>query len=279
LAVEEDTTQPWFFSLQQQQLGPTTPVLKLLLQQSGCFVIVARGMAMNNMQQERALAASGELRNTSNMQKGQMVAADYIVSPSVTFSNNNAGGIGGMVGGLFGPIGAIAGAAMRSKEASTMLTLVDARSGVQLAAAEGSAKNIDIGGIGGLLGGAGGGIGGGYSNTAQGKGIVAAFTDSINNLIKAVKDYSAQNVNGGLGTGGHLVVQGGGSQSQVNLSQEKSINMAQAQTKLNALGFPVGQPDGMSGPKTHMALKNFQRSRGIAESGELDSNTVAELSK
>ena len=210
VAVHEDTSQPWFLQLQQRQLGPTTPVLKLLLQQSGCFVVVERGAAMQNMKQERNLAASGELRNTSKMQKGQMVAADYTLAPSITFSNNSAGGSGiGAVGGLFGPVGALVGAvagSARSKEASTLITLIDNRSGVQLAAAEGSAKNIDFGAMGGLFGGTGGGIAGGYSNTAEGKVIVAAFTDSINNLVKAVKSYRAQDVNGGLGNGGNLKV-------------------------------------------------------------------------
>lgn len=206
VAVEEDTTQPWFFSLQQYQLGPTTPVLKLLLQQSNCFVVVDRGGAMRNMQKERDLAASGELRKTSKMHKGQMVAADYILSPSVTFSNNNAGGAGAMLGGLLGSVGAVVGGSMSTKEASTMITLVDTRSGVQLAAAEGSAKNMDFGAIGGLFAGAGGGVGGGYSNTAQGKVVVAAFTDAVNNVIKAIKNYKAQNVKGGLGSGGHLKV-------------------------------------------------------------------------
>jgi curli biogenesis system outer membrane secretion channel CsgG len=207
IAVEEDQTQPWFFSLQQHQLGPTTPVLKLLLQQSNCFVVVERGKAMRNMQQERELAAAGELRSTSKMHKGQMVAADYILSPSVTFSNNNAGGLGGVIGGTFGgSLGAVIGGSVSAKEASTMLTLVDSRSGVQLAAAEGSARNMDFGAIGGLFGAHGGGVGGGYTNTAQGKVVVAAFTDSINNLIKAVRAYKAQEVKGGLGTGGHLKV-------------------------------------------------------------------------
>jgi hypothetical protein len=206
VAVEEDTTQPWFYSLQQYQLGPTTPVLKLLLQQSNCFVVVDRGGAMRNMQQERELAASGELRKTSKMHKGQMVAADYILSPSVTFSNNNAGGAGAMLGGLLGSVGAMVGGSMSTKEASTMITLVDTRSGVQLAAAEGSAKNMDFGAIGGLFAGAGGGVGGAYANTAQGKVVVAAFTDAVNNVIKAVKNYKAQDVKGGLGAGGHLQV-------------------------------------------------------------------------
>lgn len=206
LSIEEDTSQPWFQTLQQQQLGPTTPVLKLLLQQTGCFVIVERGKAMHNIMGERALAQSGELRSTSKMHKGQMVAADYTLSPSITFSNNNAGGGGAALGGLFGSIGAAIGGSMSSKEASTVLTLIDNRSSVQLAAAEGSAKNMDFGFVGGLLGGAGGGIGGGYSNTAQGKVIVAAFTDSINNIVKAVKNYKAQSVKGGLGNGGRMKV-------------------------------------------------------------------------
>ncbi len=206
VAVEEDTTQPWYYALQQHQLGPTTPVLKLLLQQTNCFVVVERGKAMRNMQQERELAASGELRSTAKMQKGQMVAADYILSPSVTFSNNNAGGMGAMAGGLLGSVGALVGGSVSTKEASTLITLVDTRSGVQLAAAEGSAKNMDFGAIGGLFAGAGGGVGGGYSNTAQGKVVVAAFTDSVNNVIKAIKNYKAQEVKGGLGAGGNLKV-------------------------------------------------------------------------
>jgi len=108
--------------------------------------------------------------------------------------------------------GALAGVAgtMKTQEASTLLTLVDNRSSVQLAAAEGSAKNVDYGMLAGVVaggfGGAGGGAGGAYANTAQGKVVVAAFTDSLNNLVVSVKQYKAQNVKGGLGNGGTLQV-------------------------------------------------------------------------
>lgn len=163
---------------------------------------------MDNVMQERRLRDSGELRETSNFEKGQMVAADYSINPSITFSNNNAGRIGGAIGGLFGTVGAIVGGSLNLKEASTLLTLIDNRSSVQLAAAEGSAKNIDFGAIGGLFSsGVGGGLGG-YTNTAEGKVIVAAFTDSYNNLIRSLRNYKAQEVQGGLGTGGSLKVQG-----------------------------------------------------------------------
>lgn len=210
IAVVEDTSAPWYGVLTgQMKLGSTVPVLKLLIQQSNCFVVVERGRAMNNMMQERALQQSGELRSNSNFGKGQMASADYSLSPSITFSNNNAGGVTGGLGGVRGGVlGAVVGS-INVKEASTMLTMIDNRSSVQLAAAEGSARNMDFGGMGALFGaGLGGGLGG-YTNTAEGKVIVAAFTDAYNNVVKAVKNYKAQEVKGGLGTGGQLGVQGG----------------------------------------------------------------------
>ena len=210
IAVVEDTNAPWYGILTgQYHLGSTVPVLRLLIQQSNCFVIVERGRAMDNMMGERQLEQSGELRRRSSFGKGQMVAADYSLSPSITFTNDNAGGIGGALGGLLGgSLGAAIGGSLNAKEASTLLTLIDNRSGVQLAAAEGSAKNWDFGAVGSLFGGRGGGGLGGYSNTAEGKVIVAAFMDSYNNIVKAVRNYKAQHIEGGLGTGGQLGVQG-----------------------------------------------------------------------
>lgn len=208
IAVEEDTSAPWYGILTgQMHLGSTAPVLNLMIQQSNCFVVVNRGRGMNQIMGERALRDTGEMRATSNFGKGQIVSADYALIPSITFSNNNAGGAGAAIGGLLGPIGAVLGGSLNSKEASTLLTLVDNRSSVQLAAAEGSAQNTDFGMIGGLFGGAGGGLGGGYSNTAEGKVIVAAFMDSYNNIVRAVRQYKAQEVEGGLGTGGLMGVQ------------------------------------------------------------------------
>ena len=272
MAVVEDTSAPWYGILTgQYRLGSTSPVLKLMIQQSNCFVVVERGRAMNNMMQERALSQSGELRSNSNFGKGQMVSADYSLSPSITFSNNNAGGMGGAIGGLFGSVGAVVGGSLSSKEASTLLTVVDNRSGVQLAAAEGSAKNWDFGALGGLLGSGFGAAGGGYSNTAEGKVIVAAFMDSYNGIVKAVRNYKAQTVKGGLGTGGQLAVQGS--------TSSQSMTLKDAQAKLNELGFNVGKPDGSMGPRTKSQLIKFQQSRKIQATGTLDEATVAELSR
>ena len=158
------------------------------------------------MMEERALMESGELRQSSNFKKGQMVAADYTITPTITFSSGNTSGVGGVVGALFGSLaGAVAGG-FSTTDASTVLTLIENRSGVQLAAAEGSARNTDFAGLGGLFGGSAGGALGAYSKTPEGKVIVAAFTDSMNNMIKALKNYKAQSVKGGLGAGGTLKV-------------------------------------------------------------------------
>jgi curli biogenesis system outer membrane secretion channel CsgG len=187
----------------------------MLIQQSNCFVVVERGAAMNVMRQERNLERSGEMREGSSFGKGQMVAADYAMNPSITFSSRDTGGLGAAVGGLTSKlgswgsaVGAVAGS-LKFKEASTMLTLIDNRSGVQLAAAEGNSSKTDFGAWGGVFGGGAGGTMGGYTKTPEGKVIASSFADAYNNLVKAARNYKAQEVRGGLGTGGRLGVQGG----------------------------------------------------------------------
>ena len=209
MAVVEDQGAPWYGNLAQYKLGSTVPVLRMMVQQSNCFVVVERGRAMNNMMQERALEQSGEMREGSSFGKGQMVAADYTMSPSITFSQKGTGGVGGALGGLFGRVAAGVAGGLKSNEASTTLLLIDNRSGVQLAAADGSAKNFDFAVGGGIFGGGAGGALGGYTDTPEGKILTAAFMDSYNKLVRAVRNYKAQTVKGGLGTGGRLGVQGG----------------------------------------------------------------------
>lgn len=207
LTIYEDRESDWYQIITRDyRLTSTVPVIRLLAQQSNCFVVVERGKAMNQMMEERALMQSGELRGKSNFKKGQMVAADYTVTPTIVISARDTSGGGAGIGGLLGGVVGLVAGAFSSSEASTVLTLIENRSGVQLAAAEGSASNTDFAGLGGLFGSKGGGLLGAYASTPQGKVIVAAFTDSMNNLITAVKNYKAQSVKGGLGAGGTLKV-------------------------------------------------------------------------
>ncbi len=208
VSLIENQSAGWYTILRNEyKLPPTANLLRLLIQQSNCFVVVERGAAgMNAMTRERALMQSGEMRQGSNFGGGQMVASDYGLSPEIIFNNNNAGGmgasLGGLVGGRYSGVLASLGGNLQTKEASTLLTLIDNRSGVQVAASEGSASKTDFGGFGQIFGGSAGGSLGGYSNTAQGKVITAAFMDAFNQMVVALRSYKAQTVQGqGLGGG------------------------------------------------------------------------------
>lgn len=218
VALDEDSSAPWYYELRRNSLGSTLPVLRLMIQQSNCFVVVERGKSMNNVMRERQLESSGEMRQGSNFQKGQMVAADYTMSPAIQFSGRTGGAGAGLLTGKLGLLGAVAGNVKRN-EASTTLLLIDNRSGVQIAAAEGTAGNFDFGLFGaGFVSGLAGG-GGGYSNTPQGKVVVAAFADSFNQMVKSLRNYKAQTVKGGLGTGGRLGVDGGSTPASKELKK------------------------------------------------------------
>lgn len=179
-------------ALMRYHLSSPVGLIRLMIQQSNCFIVVERGVGMQNMMQERQLAAAGQAREGSNMGGGQMVAADFILTPSVEFSENNAGGVGGAVGGIFGhsAVGAVAGG-LKFKEAQTSMLLADARSGVQVSAAEGSTKKADLGMGGFLFGGGAGGAAGGYGNTNEGKIIAAAFLDNYDKVVDVVRDDPA----------------------------------------------------------------------------------------
>lgn len=274
IAVEEDTTESWYLVLTSQyHLPATTPLIRLMIQQSNCFVVVDRGRAMNSMMQERGLGASGELRNQSNMGKGQMVAADYVVTPTIQFSQNTGGGAGavaGLIPGYGAILGAVAGS-MKTSEASTTLTLTDTRSSVQVAAAEGSARNTDFG-LGALgIGGSGGAAAGAYTRTPEGKVIAGAFLDSYNQLVQAVRAYAPQKVDGGLGTGGKLAVDG------ATTTAAASFTLADAQQKLADMGLYKSKVDGRPGPGTSAAISKFQKIRGLPVTGQLDDATIGAL--
>lgn len=189
--VEEDIP-----GLAQAGLTSPVPLLRLMMTQSGCFRVVDRGQAMQRMQQERALAAGGTLQGGSNIGGGQMVAADFMITPNVIFQDTNAGGSGAGLGAFLpGIAGVVAGAIKTTNlQAQTMLTLTDVRTGVQEAVAEGSAQHKDVGfafGAGGLGALPIGGVGGSYASTDIGKVVAAAFMDAHNKLVDQVRAMPA----------------------------------------------------------------------------------------
>ena len=183
VAIQEPDRDWW------SPLGLSNPesLLKLFAGRSNCLRVVARGAALQMRQTERNLGDSGELQRGQNFGKGQVVAADYIIIPDIVTSNGNSGGgnlgLGGF-GGRLGGFGAVLGnISIKSSNAHTLITLVNARTTEQEYVAEGTAKKTDIGFGGGGWGGDFAAIGGGYSNTEIGKVVSAAYLNAFVDLI------------------------------------------------------------------------------------------------
>lgn len=183
----EDGTNWWT----GQQLPAPSKLIKVFVSKSRCFTLVDRGAGLDAAQRERALGSSGELRGRSNVGKGQMKAADYVMVPDLISANSNAGGnrVGGLLGGLVGGKAgaAIGGLDFKRKTADVVLTITDVRSTEQVAMAEGSAKKTDIGwgAGGGLFGYSGFGAAGagGYANTEIGQVITLAYLQAYTDLV------------------------------------------------------------------------------------------------
>jgi curli biogenesis system outer membrane secretion channel CsgG len=192
LAIAEPQSQ-MLSSLGKFSLGSPSTMLRMIAQESGCFTVVERGVAMQNIQQERALASGGMLQQGSNLGGGQLQAADFVMTPALQFSDNTGGfggaaiGLLGRLGGVGAMLGGLAGG-VKFNEAETTLLLADVRSGIQVASAEGKASkmNFSLGGWG--WGGMGWASAGGYSKTPEGKLIAASLLDNFNRIVLAVRD-------------------------------------------------------------------------------------------
>jgi curli biogenesis system outer membrane secretion channel CsgG len=179
---------------------PTSPVplVRLLAQQSGCFRVVDRAAGLQGTVQEQALKNAGILRQDgSTVHKGRGYEAQYTLTPSLTFSEMDAGrGLAGLIGMIpvLRDLAGLVGLAeqVKLKEAQVALLLSDNETTEQVAASTGSVRVTDLG-VGGLvLGRLGGAAGAGWSNSNEGKVVAAAFLDAHNQLVGQVRALQAK---------------------------------------------------------------------------------------
>lgn len=185
---------------------PYVPIVRLLVQQSNCFIVVERGRAYQNVDLERQLKEAGSTRNAQTQPAGgTLIAADYTLVPSVTFAEPSGFALTTGLGGLFGRNSnqIDTSGQIQALGASTTLLLLDNASGAQILAAQGSAKNYNLGVGVGVLGGLLAGVNA-YANTPQGKIVAAAFLDAYNKLVTAARQYAPQKARGPVGQGGKL---------------------------------------------------------------------------
>lgn len=187
LAVHEPDNHWW------EGLGLESPeaLIKVFVMRSGCFTLLDRGKGFAAVQQERELAGEGELQQGSNMGKGQIKAADYVLVPDIVSKNSNAGGtnIGGILGGFVGGgAGALlSGISISKKTADVVLTITNVRTTEQVAMEEGHSSKSDLGfgiaGGWGTLGGFGGMGVSNYQNTEIGQVVTLAYIDAYTKLV------------------------------------------------------------------------------------------------
>ena len=238
------------------------PLLRLMMTQSNCFQVVDRGAALRNIQTEQNLQQSGMLQQGSTTARGRMVTAQYMVTPNVIFSNQDAGGgdVLSSLGGFFGRGGALAGSvagSMQVQEAQTTLFLTDAQSGVQTAASEGSARVTDFGGRSGIRGWGGGLFGrgavGGYGNTDEGKLIAAAFMDAHNKLVQQVRATQPNQAPVSAGARGE---------------RGNKALVTEIQRELKTRGYYNSSVDGIYGRGTRSAITQYQQENNLPIDGE-----------
>jgi hypothetical protein len=149
--------------LQQYGLGSPVPLLRMMVQQSGCFDAI-----------ERAPAPSG-----------QPLQADFTMTPNVQIGTSSTQGVGGFLSGKLSALGSLADG-IKFKKALTGLQISDLRSGKPLASAEGQASKTDLS-LAGLGGGSASGVGG-YTTTPEGKMIAASLLDNYNKIVRQLRE-------------------------------------------------------------------------------------------
>jgi len=178
MAVDEPE-QKWWLAY---QLESPAALIKVYAAQSGCFTLLDRGKGLEAAQKDRALASGGEMRGGSNIGKGQMKAADYVLVPDIANQNGNSGGK------------RLGGVSLKSKTADVVLTLTDVRSTEQVAVVQGHAKKTDVGwgAAGGMFSGGGFAAAGAssYANTEIGQVVAMAYLDAWKKMVVEVEKIS-----------------------------------------------------------------------------------------
>lgn len=219
LIVDDNRDKEWYeYFNKQTKISTIEPLVRLTVMQSNCFVITAAGNQRTDEKLHRISQMqrhSGEYRSDSGFHAGQRVASDYFMEMAIVINNeqvssmssgasfgSNAGLAGALVGGLAGALMS----QVDQKVSVVTMSMFDIRTGVQLAMAEGNSKATDFRAAMNVFGPQGEASLKGFSRTPEGKATVAAFVDAYNSMVIALRNYKAQEVEGGLGRGGRLTV-------------------------------------------------------------------------
>lgn len=187
IALVEDPNGYSYMS--RYNLPSPLPLLRLMMQQSGCFRVVDRSAGIEAAKREQELENSGMLRKDQTIRKRQVIEAQYSMLTTIVFNERNAGDTFGGLASRIPVVREFAGLLgnVHFKEAQTVLFLTDNETSEQVASATGSARATDLGAGGLMIGSLGGAALGGWGTTNEGKVIASALLDSFNQLVPQVQ--------------------------------------------------------------------------------------------
>ena len=252
--------------------------LTTALVSTGCFKVVDR-QNLKGVMDELGLQHSGVVDPRTASRIGRLVGADLIVTAAVTEFTENAsgsrgGGGAGVGSGIFGVIGAIASSA-RSAHMAADLRITDVQTSEILGATavKGTARDVNqAAALGALFPGVGGlGALQSWENTPRGAALRQVIEEAVAVIHEMIPSEYYRHSVGRFGAAPRAVGNRTDSASGSNGVVEK------AQRTLKALGLYDGAVDGVTGPRTERAIREFQEQAGLDPTGKLDVRTMKEL--
>ena len=181
------------------------PLIRLMLQQTGCFRVVDRFLGLDATRKEIDLDKEGLTRANSTVKpKGKVYESQYAITPNLVFSESNAGAAISGAASHIPKIGQYAGvlSGLKFAEAQVTMFVTDNETTEQIIAAAGSARATDMG-LGGLMIGKLGGAGGlSWGNTNEGKVVAAAMLDAVNKVAMQAQKLGAKDLPPSISTRG-----------------------------------------------------------------------------
>jgi curli biogenesis system outer membrane secretion channel CsgG len=244
--ADGDDTYGW----SQFSLQPPAKLLKVLIQRSGCFDLVDRGAGLNAAEKERAIGNNLGLQRKSNVGKGQIKAADYVLVAEIqrADSNTSGGGAAGVIGGVLGGrLGGLLGGIKTNKlDANTVLSLTNVRTTESIAVVDGYAVKKDTTfGVGGIFGAGNvgsGGVGGGYESTDIGRVVTLSFIQAYSKMVTDLGLVSA----GSAGTAEASPVKTFSAQAPLALRKTAAAGGAVIRTlAVGSIVYPTGNKEGL----------------------------------
>ena len=260
--------------------------LTTALVSTGCFKVVDR-QNLKGVMEELGLQQSGAVDRRTASKVGKLVGADLIVTAAVTEFKEGAsgsrGGAGGGVGigrggGLLGTALAVGGAVAAGTETAHMaadlrITDVETSEIIGATAVKGTARDVNTGAIIGALLPVAGGLGAlsSWENTPRGAALRQVIEKAVVAVHKMIPPGYYRHSVGRFGAAPRAM------ETTTEGTPDANRIVVNAQQTLKALGLYEGAVDGIPGPRTVHAIREFQKEVGFEPTGKLDVKTVKEL--